>query len=114
MNAGVFEVRVNVKERRPAYSTNLGKIVQWGKTRMYHIHARTARQAGDKARKYGNVLSVRKVSEKVLGLPEKTILQQNPPLPIYENAIAMDEFIWRKKQHEARREINLQNDHQGY
>lgn len=67
--------------------------------KMFHISARTPKQARNKAEKYGRPISVRKpVVEKIVGLSENLPLQQavNP----FENAIVMDEFIWKRKRRE--------------
>lgn len=120
-NTTVFEVTVVVKTktRETINQIGYGVLKKFTKSlyiedtnkKVFHISARTSEQAGDKAEaKYGRVLSVRKLSPKIIGDIENLRLEQEPydsgnP---YQDALAMDEFIWRK--HQVRRENNRKHD----
>ncbi len=96
MSLQTFEVRVNVKNGKGHYSSLLGMHVQDEIVKMFHKEARTPKQAMQKCEKYGRPISVRKiVMDKIIGFAENTVLEQleNP----YEHAIAMDEFVWQKR-----------------
>ncbi len=104
-----FEVRCVVKGHQRYFSDSRAKYVVDEITKMFHIIARTPQQAADKGeRKYGHVVSVRKVSEKIYGDIEK--LPLNEPMLFQPNkALVLDEMIWKK--HQIRRQNNLQKDH---
>ena len=116
-NQQTFEVRVLVKKTGSKhFSQHIGKYLYETMTRMFHIEARTANQAGARAEKYGRPLSVRKVDvERMSGNIEKLLLPEvygaNNP---YSNAIAMDELIWKKKSKRAGRRENNGKDKGGY
>ena len=107
-----FEVRVNVATsiKSPPPRRVLKKEENIGfmhKVKCFHIVARTASQACHRARKYGRPLGARKVdATQLFGNIEELQLEQapNPPIDVYgadnpyESAIAMDEFIWKKRQ----------------
>ncbi len=72
------------------------------KVRMYHIDARTHKQALSKAKKYGRPKSANKVdATRFLSSIETLDLESVTVEPVlgnpYENALAMDEFIWQKR-----------------
>ncbi len=79
------------------------RIKNNGKPQTKHIEARGQHQAYVKARKYGQVISVRKVDyTKIFGNIENLDLHQKPLIEYVENspyttAIAMDEMIWQKR-----------------
>jgi hypothetical protein len=77
---------------------------------MYHIDARTHDQAREKAKKYGEPVSVQKADPyEMFGDIEKLPIQNevymngNP----YNNAVAMDEMIWQKRN---KRRSNIYKD----
>ncbi len=102
-----FEVRVRVKNGKGSkhYSSLIGKVVYDEEVKMFHRDARTRQQAMRMCEKYGHPVSARKADvTKMLGNMENLSLEQEPyndgnP---YESAIAMDEFIWKKKKREKR------------
>ncbi len=95
-----FEVRVEVKRKGSRhFSSHVGKYIEEGIVKMFHIDARTPDQAWEKAKKRGHPVSCRKVdAEKIM---DRTILIE--PLNPYPNAVAMDEMIWKKKTKRAER-----------
>ncbi len=112
-NERTFEVKVNVKRNGSNhYSYHVGAYIENEVTKMYHILARTHYQAMEKAKKYGRPISVRKVdidnirpSENLQKLIEP-YGAKNP----YPDAIAMDEFIWKKKADRSERIENRRKD----
>lgn len=101
-----FEVRVEVKnpgsERYEVVPYLKGMFVTDKIIKMFHIPARTHKQAAKKGKKYGRIISVRKAQiDKMLGNPENINLQE--PLGVYsqgnpyKDALAMDEMIWKKQ-----------------
>ena len=100
-----FEVKVKIKNGMKIYSSLLGMFVQEEITKMFHRDARTGNQAMRMCEKYGRPVSARKADvTKMLGNMENLSLEQEPyndgnP---YESAIAMDEFIWNKKNRKKR------------
>ncbi len=116
-NLQTFEVRVLVKKNGSMhFSSHVGMFIKETMTRMYHIEAKTPSQAGARAEKYGRPLSVRKVDiERMSGNIENLLLPEvygaNNP---YQNAIAMDELIWKKKSKRAGRRENNGKDKGGY
>jgi len=69
-------------------------------TKMFHIEARDHDQAFERGKKYGRPLSVRKFQhERVAGDIEHLKLDQKPygSGNIFQNAMAMDDMIWKKK-----------------
>ena len=100
-----FEVRVKVKDGIKHYSSFLGMFVQSETIKMFHRDARTGGQAMKRCEKYGRPISVRKADvSKMLGNMENLRLEQAPYSDgnPYESAIAMDEFIWNKKERKKR------------
>ncbi|KKN79308.1 hypothetical protein LCGC14_0340900 [marine sediment metagenome] len=115
-----FEVTVEVKKRgteklrrinfcgteqsrkKPYYARSAEKVV-----RMFHITARNPKKAGDRGKRHGKVLNVRKVNlEALIGNIES--LPLNQPVNPYKNAIAMDEMVWDKKKEDRR--IKIEKD----
>lgn len=95
----IFEVRVNIKGTKETeyYSSFLGKWVKNEIIKMFHLEAKSTKQAMKKAEKYGRPISARKTNmEKIQWNIEHLKLDQ-PLLNPYSNAIAMDEMIWKKK-----------------
>jgi hypothetical protein len=101
----LFEVGVLVKGKEQyKYTTEYygkGDITNNSFEKMFHIEARTAKQACLKARKYGTPKTCRKVDALSLlsnieniDLKQKLVFGINSP---FKNAIAMDEMIWNKK-----------------
>ncbi len=104
-----FEVKVKIKTGLKNYSSFLGMFVQNEITKMFHRDARTGGQAMKMCEKYGRPISAHKADvSKMLGNIENLPLEQEPYSDgnPYESAIAMDEFIWNKK--ERKRRINNQ------
>ncbi|KKM13597.1 hypothetical protein LCGC14_1714600 [marine sediment metagenome] len=79
------------------------RIKNNGTPKTMHKEARNHHQAFVKAKKYGQVLSVRKVDfTQIFGNIEKLDLKQAPLIEQvegspYNSAIAMDEMIWNKR-----------------
>lgn len=92
-----FEVKVKVKNSAKHYSSFLGMHVQDEIIKMFHRDARTGEQAMKGCEKHGRPISVRKADiSKMQGNPENLKLDEMFVNP-YENAIAMDEMIWKKR-----------------
>ena len=99
-----YEVRVVVEEKAmPHYSVHVSGRVRSTVTKMFHIFARTGQQACDKAWKYGRPIGVRKINrEKVAGDIDNLRLEPQI-IDVYKNgnpyrsALAMDEFMWQKR-----------------
>ena len=92
-----FEVRVEVKQGSKHYQPFLGMYVQNKTVKMFHKDARTREQAIQKCEKYGRPLSARKLDvEKIDGSMVNLNLEEIMINP-WENALAMDEMIWRKR-----------------
>lgn len=91
-----YEVRVNVKKNGTRhFSTHRGKDIYDELTQMFHIEARTPKQAKNRAGRYGHPVSVRKADGyRMRGDAESTKL---PPMPQPSYAIVMDEMIWLKR-----------------
>lgn len=107
-NVTTFEVKVEVEKkgsercqpisycggertRKRVWVRVADKIVK-----VFHIDANGPKQAEKKARKHGKVVTVRKVKvSDIVGNIEALTLDQ--PVNPYENAIAMDEMIWKRK-----------------
>jgi len=65
--------------------------------KMFHKDARTRKQAMQKCEKHGRPISARKINiEKIDGNIANLNLEELMVNP-YENAVAMDEFVWRKR-----------------
>ncbi len=92
-----YEVRVNVKRNGAKhYSTHVGKYISDEITEMFHIDARTAKQAICKAEKYGRPIGARKADvDRMRGNPENFKLEQETPN--YSYAIMLDEMVWLKR-----------------
>jgi len=107
----MFEVRVLVKNTRARghYCGFQGLYRHWEKVKMFHIDARTPEQAGEKAKRYGRPLTIRKADiTKMYGDITRLKLDQKPLVDMYQqgspysSAIAMDEMIWQKKNRKKR------------
>lgn len=87
-----------------------------GNLGMKHIDASNSKSASIKGRKYGHVVSVRKVDkERQLKYIEQLDLHQPPLIEYvegssYTTAIAMDEMIWNKKKKRSERLESRQKD----
>lgn len=106
VNVSKFEVRVRIKSARPIrYHPWKDGEEYLKQLRMYHIDARTHRQAAEIARKkYGQVVSCREVdADRIKGNPGTLPLDNAKYVNIspYASAVAMDEMIWNK--HKKRR-----------
>lgn len=100
-----YEVKVKIKSGIERYSSFLGMYIQDEIIKMFHKDARTSEQAMQKCEKYGRPISAHKADvSKMYGNMEALPLMQEPygGGNLYENAIAMDEFIWKKKNREKR------------
>lgn len=92
-----FEVKVKIKSGTKYYSSFLGMYVQDETVKMFHKDARTGDQAMKRCEKYGRPISVRKADiVKMIGDMGNLKLDEMFVNP-YENAIAMDEFVWKKR-----------------
>ena len=92
-----YEVRVRVKSGIPHYSSLLGMYIQDEIVKMFHRDARTGEQAMQGCEKHGRPISFRKADiARMQGNPEKLKLDEMLLNP-YEDAIAMDEFVWKKR-----------------
>jgi len=92
-----YEVRVRVKSGTPYYSSFLGMHIQDEIVKMFHRDARTGEQAMRGCEKHGRPISFRKADiVRMQGNPEKLKLDEMLLNP-YEDAIAMDEMIWKKR-----------------
>ncbi len=106
-NTQTFEVKVLVRKKGSKhFSSHIGMYIEKSITKMYHIEARTHVQAFSRAKKYGRPISTRKIDiEKVSGVSMENLLLREPygKKNPYPDAMAMDEFIWRKKTKRAER-----------
>jgi len=78
---------------------------------MFHIDAKSHSRAKTLAKKFGHVVSIRKVDKELL-LGRIEHLKLDEPIEMiesspYESAIAMDELIWNKRN---KRRENQQRD----
>lgn len=103
-NINTFEVEVLVRGKGSRhYSSHVGMYIESHQVKMFHKDARTGGQAMRMCEKYGRPLSYHKVDyERMARGNEDAVILQNP----YPNAIAMDEFIWQKKDRKERIEVN--------
>jgi len=94
-----FEVRVEVKQRGSRhFSSHVGAYIETTVTKMFHIDARTRKQAMQRVEKHGRPISGRKVDfEKMGGNIELLLERDSKLINPYPDAVAMDEFIWKKK-----------------
>ena len=110
-NTTTYEVRVKVRGAPIEYYARYGRVIYKDIIKMLHFNVRTPKQATDRACKYGEVLSCRKVDkdsmigniEKIQLEPQDVYAMGNP----YNNALAMDEMIWNKRNN---RRNNLHKD----
>jgi hypothetical protein len=106
-----FELRVRVRGVPYEYYARFAKRISHDVVKMFHVQRRTPEQAVEVGRKYGEVLTCRKVNrDKVLGSAENIRLEpQNIYVPEvqYNSALAMDEMIWKKRNI---RRNNIQRD----
>lgn len=112
-NGQTFEVDVEVPIKGSRhFSPHVGMYIENKRTKLYHIDARTHKQAKQKAKKYGRPVGCRKVDiDKIGGNIEDCLLKPSNPYP---NAVAMDEFIWKKKDKRAERLNNNARHKNGY
>lgn len=108
-----FEVRVEVRQKGSRhFSSHVGRFIENTMTKMFHIDARTRKQALQKAEKHGRPISARKADVERMSLSvERMPLGASNPYP---NAIAMDEFIWKRKGKRQERRNNNSRDGNGY
>jgi len=97
-NIQTFEVKVEVPLKGSThYSYHIGAYIENKITKMFHKDAKNSRQAMQKCEKYGRPISAHKVdAEKMAGigfLKMEAFVAGNPK----NNAIAMDEMIWKRK-----------------
>ena len=100
-NVTTFEVRVRVKGQPLAYHDYHGEYKYNKILKMLHIVRRTSNQAIVAARKYGEVVSCRKVdigamvgNIEHIKLDQATVYDSGNP---YKTAVAMDEMVWNKR-----------------
>ncbi len=81
---------------------------------MFHIDAKNHSRAKSLAKKFGHVVSIRKVDKELL-LGKIEHLKLDEPIEVienpYESAVAMDEMIWNKRN---KRRINQSKDKGNY
>lgn len=112
-NIRTYEVKVEVRKNRTRrYSYRVGRYIEDRVTKMFHVDARTPRQAMQKSKKHGRPISACKVNVEKMMRSVETLLQREPyginnPYP---NAISMDEMIWRRKNTRAERIKNRRRD----
>lgn len=86
-SASIFEVRVIVAVEDVAHYSSHPVIRKWIKETsvgLFHVSARTAEQACDKAEKYGRPIGARKIDrDKIFGNIEKLELNQSPLVNVY-------------------------------
>jgi hypothetical protein len=109
-NTQKFEVRVAVRQKGSRhFSAHVGMFIEAQVTKMFHKDARTGEQAMKMCEKYGRPLSFHKVDgERMRGNAERFIMAE--PKNPYPNAIAMDEFVWKKKEQRSERIVNRSKD----
>lgn len=114
-----YEVKVRVKKKGSMhFSHRLGIYKFDSIVKMFHLDANKPKQAKHKAEKYGRVISCRKISateivdRMAIGTEAQLVAIQmiNP----YPDAIAMDDFIWRRKNKRAERVRNRERDNNGH
>jgi len=110
-----FEAKVEVKKKGSRHFSSLvGMYIENKITKMFHVDARTPEQAMRKVEKYGRLLSVRKVdTEKMRGNIEMCLMRDKVENP-YPNAVAMDEFVWKRKGKRDERIESRERDKDGY
>lgn len=97
-----FEVRVRTKSDKPiGFDSFHGEFIFRKILKMFHIDANKPGQAIEKAKRYGDVVSCRKVSvAEALCAIENLDLTQKPAYgkgSPYPSAVAMDEMVWKKQ-----------------
>jgi len=112
-----FEVRVVVSANGSLhYSSHIREWIEATSIALFHVSARTAEQACNKAEKYGRPIGARKIErDKIFGNIEALELNQAPLVDVYaknipyksadvytegnpyESALAMNELIWQKR-----------------
>ena len=80
--------------------------------KMFHVDAKDGKTAMRICEKHGRPLTSRKVKDRDGAIEHLQLFQEHIEIP-YENAIAMDDMIWRKKKKRAERINNLQKDKKG-
>jgi hypothetical protein len=118
-NAAVFEVRIETKSDKPIRWHSWKDGVEYAKNRvMLHIERRSQKQATREASKYGKVLSCRQVSKadmlereaiRIDSLPLDNKLYMN--VNQYSNAIAIDEFTWKKRNLRRKNTVKDKNNY---
>lgn len=96
-----FEVEVLIKSKKPiGYRSDKSLHFFEETVRMFHITARTAKQAMARCEKKGRPLSARKIDTAVmfknieeLPIQNDIYVNKNP----YPDPIAMDEMIWMER-----------------
>ncbi len=113
-NVSTFEIRVRQRSEQPIKILNWDDNKKYHKIlKMFHIQRRTREQAIGEARKYGQVISCRKVDlTRGIGSIEKFPIENEKYVPQFvpdkfQSAIAMDSMIWKK----ARRSKRLSDNH---
>lgn len=115
----IFVLRIEARNKKDVKRHN--NIIGWtkdvsGNPQEHHLIKYIERRTPEQARKlgerkYGHVVSVRKLEDKALPLPE--ILPQTKPSDIvklpnpFPNAMAMDEMIWKRSKN--RRKVRRDN-----
>lgn len=108
-----YEIRVEVPIKGSRhYSSHVGMYIENKIIKTFHRDAKTPRQAVQKVEKYGRLISCRKVDVDQIGGNVERFLSQ--PTNPYPDAIAMDEFIWRKKGKRNERINNNTKHKNGY
>lgn len=121
MRIGVqtYEVKVEVIKRGSMhFSSHVGRYIESKITKTFHIESNKQDGAKRKAEKHGRVISCRKVSASDI-MERMAVITESQPLGLqmtnpYPDAIAMDDFIWKKKNNRAERIRNNRERDNGH
>ena len=115
VNVQTFEVKVEVSIKGSThFSSHVGQFIENKVTKMFHIDARTSEQAMQKAEKHGRPISAHKPNLDRMRGNMETMMERLKLTNPYPDAVAMDEFIWRKKDKRNKRIGNNGKDKNGY
>jgi len=109
-NLSTFEARVGVKVKGSRhFSWHVGKQIEDEIIKTFHFEWTTRRRATREAEKHGRLISLRKVDVERIRPIDNLVLPPQLSNP-YPDAVAMDEFIWKKKEKRAERIGNQERD----
>ena len=111
-NLTTFEVRVRITGGLPIrYLDNYGQNQYPKEIKMFHVEARTSKQAINIKKKLGEIVSCRKTQvDRIVGNIESLPLNQDTMYSLgnpYEDAVAMNDMIWKKRN---KRRKNIHKD----